>query len=139
MTHYRLIHPPLLEVLATAGHRSRVLIADGNFALRANNHPRTRLIHLNLRPGLLTVDQVLEVIAEAVPVEAATLMQPDGGTAPVLTTAYREHLPADTPLTVLDRAAFYDTCRHPALAAVIVTGDQRHFANILLTVAALPA
>ena len=59
MLRYSLLHPPLLTALATAGHGSKVLIADANYAHRTNVHHRAELIHLNLRPGLLTVDQVL--------------------------------------------------------------------------------
>ncbi|NUR27678.1 MAG: RbsD or FucU transport [Catenulispora sp.] len=138
MLRYPLIHPPLLEVLAGAGHGSRVLIADGNYAHRSNSHPRARLIHLNLRPGLLTVDQVLEVVAAAVPIEAASMMRPDDGSPACLDAGYRKHLAPDTALTMLDRDAFYQACRDPALDATIATGDRRYFANILLTIGALP-
>jgi L-fucose mutarotase len=137
MLRYPLIHPPLLEVLAAAGHGSRILIADGNYAHRANSHPRARVIHLNLRPGLVSVDQVLEVVAEAVPVDSAAMMRPDDGSAPHLDVDYRKHLAEGTPLEMLDRADFYAACRHPALDATIATGDQRYFANILLTVGAV--
>lgn len=138
MLRYTLIHPPLLEVLAAAGHGSRILIADGNYAHRANSHPRARVIHLNLRPGLLTVEQVLEVVADAVPIEAAALMRPDDGTAPTIDAYYRKHLTESTPLTLLDRDEFYRECRTPALDATIATGDRRYFANILLTIGAMP-
>lgn len=50
---YPLIHSPLLEVLAAGGHGSRILIADGNYAHRTNSHRDARVVHLNLRPGLL--------------------------------------------------------------------------------------
>lgn len=138
MLRYPLIHPPLLEVLAGAGHGTRILIADGNYAHRTNSHPRARVIHLNLRPGLLTVEQVLEVVATAVPIEAASMMRPDDGSTSILDAAYRKHLEQEAGLTMLDRDAFYEACRHPALDATIATGDQRYFANILLTVGALP-
>lgn len=139
MLRYPLIHPPLLEVLAAAGHGSRILIADGNYAHRTNSNARARVIHLNLRPGLLTVDQVLEVIAEAVPVEAAAMMAPDDGSPVILDEEYRKHLAADTPLRMLPRGEFYQACLDPMLDATIATGDMRHFANILLTVGALAA
>jgi L-fucose mutarotase len=138
MLRYPLIHPQLLEVLATAGHGSRILIADGNYAHRTNSHPGARVIHLNLRPGLVTVAQVLEVVAEAVPVEAAAMMRPDDCTAPTLDADYKKYLQQDTPLRLLDRAEFYRACRGPALDATIATGDAQYFANILLTIGAMP-
>ncbi|GAA2051588.1 RbsD/FucU domain-containing protein [Catenulispora yoronensis] len=139
MLRYPLIHPPLLEVLAGAGHGSRILIADANYAHRTNSHARARVIHLNLRPGLVTVEQVLEVVSSAVPIEAAAMMEPDDGTAVTLEADYRKHLERQTPLRMLGRQAFYAACLDPALDATVATGDQRHFANILLTIGALPA
>jgi L-fucose mutarotase len=139
MLRYPLIHPPLLEVLAGAGHGSRILIADGNYAHRTNSNARARVIHLNVRPGLLTVEQVLEVIAETVPIEAAAMMAPDDGSAVILDDVYRKHLGVGTPLRQLERGDFYRACLEPTLDATVATGDMRHFANILLTVGALAA
>ena len=139
MLRYPLIHPPLLEVLAGAGHGSRILIADGNYAHRTNSSARARVIHLNLRPGLLTVEQVLEVIAEAVPIEAAAMMAPDDGSTITLDEVYRKYLGVETPLRMLPRGQFYQACLDPMLDATVATGDMRHFANILLTVGALAA
>ena len=82
MLRSTLIHPPLLAALGAAGHGGRVLIADANYSHSTNIHPRAVLIHLNLRPGLVTVDQVLEPVIATVPVESATVMQPDDGSTP---------------------------------------------------------
>ena len=54
----RLTHPQLLEALGRAGHGSTVLIADANYAHSTGGHPAAERVHLNLRPGLLTADQV---------------------------------------------------------------------------------
>ena len=59
-----LIHPPLLAALGAAGHGARVLIADANYSHSTNVYPGAALIHLNVRPGLVTVDQVLKVVRE---------------------------------------------------------------------------
>jgi len=56
---FPLIHPPLLAALAACGHGGKVLIADANYSHSTNAGPRATLIYLNLRPGLVTVDQVL--------------------------------------------------------------------------------
>jgi L-fucose mutarotase len=139
MLRYPLIHPPLLETLAAAGHGSRILIADGNYAHRTNSHPRARVIYLNLRPGLLTVDQVLEVVADIIPLDAAAMMQPDDGSVQTLDADYQKLLGAAVPLTALSREEFYRACLDPSLDATIATGDARYFANILLTVGAMAA
>jgi L-fucose mutarotase len=131
---YDLIHPPLLAALAAAGHGDRVLLADANFPLRAGTTVGTPVIHLNLRPGLLTVMDVLAPLLGASPVEAATVMaSPDGD--PVAAHAdYAAALGEDVDLTVVDRWGFYDQSRARDVAFVVATGDQRSCANLLLTI-----
>jgi L-fucose mutarotase len=131
---YPLIHPPLLHALAAAGHGSKVLIADSNYAHRTNVHHRAEVIHLNLRPGLVTVDEVLEPVLSATPVEAVHTMRPDDGGAPAMWADYERLLGPDLPLQPLARQDFYAACRSPELAVCVATGDGRHYANLLLTV-----
>ena len=133
MLTYELIHPPLLAALAAAGHGSRILIADGHFPCSTHTNPAAAMIHLNLRPGLLNVDQVLEVLLDAVPVEHATVMDSDGPPVPAH-EGYRAALGAHGPFDQIERFAFYDLARTPDTAVVIATGDQRQYANLLLTV-----
>jgi L-fucose mutarotase len=111
-----------------------VLIADANYSHSTNVSPRAAVIHLNLRPGLVTVDQVLEPVLAAVPVEAVTVMQPDDGATPAVFGRYRELLGPDLPLERLGRFDFYAACREPDLAVCVATGDDRLYANLLLTV-----
>ena len=134
MLRFPLIHPPLLAALAAAGHGGRVLIADANYSHSTNVNPAAALIHLNLRPGLVTVDQVLEPVLAAVPVEDATVMQPDDGSMPEVFDRYRELLGPEIDLHPLPRLTFYAHCRQPDVAACVATGDQRLYANILLTI-----
>jgi len=129
-----LIHPPLLAALAAAGHGARVLIADANYSHSTNVYPGAALIHLNVRPGLVTVDQVLEPVVELVPVESVSVMQPDDGSTPEAFTRYRELLGDRLPLQPLGRLEFYATCREADLAVCVATGDDRLYANVLLTV-----
>jgi L-fucose mutarotase len=131
---FPLIHPPLLAALGAAGHGGRVLLADANYAHSTNVGPAATVIYLNLRPGLVTVDQVLEPLLAAVPVEAATVMRPDDGGTPAVFARYRELLGADLPLQPLGRMEFYAECRKPDLAVCVATGDDRLYANILLTI-----
>lgn len=129
-----LIHPPLLAALGAAGHGGRVLIADANYSHSTNARPRAALIHLNVRPGLVTVDQVLEPLIAMVPVESATVMRPDDGSTPEVFARYTELLGEGLPLQPLERLAFYAACREPDLAICVATGDDRLYANILLTI-----
>ena len=74
MLRSELIHPKISEVLARAGHSSKVLIADGNYPAATAIGPRAELVSLNLAPGLVTVAQVLKVLLAAIPVEAINTM-----------------------------------------------------------------
>ena len=134
MLRFPLLHPPLLAALAACGHGGKILIADANYSHSTNAGPRAALIYLNLRPGLVTVDQVLAPVLDAVPVEAAHVMRPDEGPEPDVFAAYRALLGSGVPLQPLDRLDFYATCREPDLAVCVATGDDRLYANILLTV-----
>ena len=83
MLNYTLTHPPLLRALAAAGHGSQVLLADGNYPAATAKPAGAEVIHLNLRPGLLSVTDVLGPLLEAVNVEAGRVMAlPDGGAVP---------------------------------------------------------
>jgi len=127
------IHPALLGALARAGHGSAILIADGNYPHETGSARTAERIYLNFMPGLLTVSQVLAGVAGIVPVERARVMGPaDGVGVPVF--AEYEQLLGGMALERLERFEFYNTARQPDLAVMIATGDQQHYANILLTV-----
>jgi L-fucose mutarotase len=131
---FPLIHPPLLAALGAAGHGGKILLADANYSHSTNVYPAATVIYLNLRPGLVTVDQVLEPVLAAVPVEAVTVMRPDDGSTPAVFARYRELLGENLPLRPLGRLEFYDECRQPDLAVCVATGDARLYANVLLTI-----
>ncbi len=133
MLKTRLLHPQILRALGEAGHGAQVLIADGNYPLCTRSNPAAHHVYLNLAPGLLSVSDVLEVIADAIPVEAAHVMGPDDGSEPAIYADFRRLLPG-TPLQRLERFAFYDKSRGPDTALAISTGEQRIYANILLTI-----
>ena len=129
----RLLHPEILAALGEAGHGAQVLIADGNYPLATRSNPDAYRVFLNLEPGKLTVTDVLSVIAEAIPVEAAYVMGPDDGSEPSIYEDFRGLLP-DNELERLGRFEFYDMARGPDTALAIATGEQRIYANILLTI-----
>jgi L-fucose mutarotase len=133
MLKSRLLHPEILQALGEAGHGAQVLIADGNYPLATRSNPAAHHVYLNLAPGQLTVTDVLAVISEAIPVEAALVMGPDDGSEPSIYEDFRRILPAN-PLKRLGRFEFYDMARGPDCALAIATGEQRIYANILLTI-----
>jgi len=133
MLKTRLLHPQILAALGEAGHGAQVLIADGNYPLATRTNPSAYQVFLNLEPGKLSVTDVLAVISEAIPVEAAYVMGPDDGSEPSIYDDFRRMLP-DNELTRMGRFEFYDMARGPDCALAIATGEQRIYANILLTI-----
>ena len=135
----KLIHPQILEALGRAGHGSQVLIADGNYPASTKLGPKATLVHLNLSPGLVSCTQVLEALVTAIPVEAAAVMAvPSGQKEPEIWSDFRRILNQATGqqlnLEEIERFKFYDTAGTPNIALTIATGEQRIYANLLLTI-----
>ena len=133
MLKSKLIHPEILGVLASCGHFSRVLIADGNYPAATMSLPTTRKVFLNLMPGVPTVTQVLEALVSAVPVQAAFVVAPPEDRFRAVHEEYRRLLPAEVVWEEKERWAFYGEVKSPDTALIIATGDIRRFANLLLT------
>ena len=133
MLRGKLIHPEILDALGRAGHGSKILIADGNYPFATGAAPRARQVFLNLSPGMVKVTDVLRVLVEAVPLEAASVMQPPDGTPPIF-AEFRQLLPQEIELEPLERFAFYAASKDECVALLIATGEERVYANILLTI-----
>lgn len=134
MLYGELTHPQLIGALAAAGHGSTVLVADGNYPVATGARPEAERVYLNLAPGTLTVTQVLERLKATIPIELATVMVPEGDEPVEAHQEYHSTLGDATPWRSVSRFEFYDLCRERDLAVVVATGDQRLYANILLTV-----
>ena len=143
MLKYSLIHPEILETLGRAGHGSQILIADGNYPFETTLGPNATLVSLNLRPGLIDCVQVLESLVTAVPVEAAAVMavQKTGPYAlkedPPIWGDFKRVLASAGfagPLEQIERFEFYRTAATERVALTIATGEQRIYANLLLTI-----
>jgi L-fucose mutarotase len=132
-----LLHPQILKVLGESGHGSNILIADGNYPFRTGSNPAAERVFLNVMPGLCSVVQVVEALVPAIPIEAAHVMVPDAGDEPSIFADFRRLLP-DLTLTTHARFPFYDLAREPNVSLVIATGEQRVYANILLTIGVVP-
>ncbi len=143
MLKTKLIHPEILEALARAGHGSKVLIADGNYPFSTTLGINATLVNLNLSPGVATCTQILEALVSAMPVEVATVMGYDkaGPHAlsedPPIWQEFRQILGAagaPTQFEQIDRLDFYEVVRGEDTCLVIASGDQRIYANLLLTI-----
>jgi L-fucose mutarotase len=133
MLRTQLLHPQILQALASAGHGSKVLVADSNYPFSTGAHPAAARVFLNLAPGKLTVPEVLEVLAGAIPIEAVHAIAPDSGPEPSIFQDYRRILPG-IEIQTLGRFPFYEAARSADTALVIATGEQRTWACILLTI-----
>lgn len=130
----KLLHPEILRVLGRAGHGSKVLIADGNYPFTTGSPSSADKVFLNLMPGMPKVTDVLEALVTAIPIEAATVMVPPDGARQPIHEEFRHILPAGLELTEKKRHDYYDEVKSPDTALVIATGEQRRFANLLLTI-----
>jgi len=134
MLKIKLLHPDILKALASSGHSSRVLIADGNFPVASRSNPAAARVFLNLMPGVVKTTEVLEALLSAIPIEEATIMEIPGGVEAPVIAEYRSMLPSDIEIKRMERFAFYDAVSSSNTTLVIATGDTRRFANLLLTI-----
>lgn len=133
----KLIHPQILGALGRAGHGATILIPDGNYPVATGANPRAERVYLNLAPGQVSVTDVLSAILSVTPVEAAHVMRRDDGAEPSIYAEFRRLLPEGIGLSPLERFEFYDEAKKDDCCLVIATGEQRIYANILLTIGVL--
>jgi L-fucose mutarotase len=134
MLKSKLLHPEILRVLGSSGHFSQILIADGNYPFVSKSGPGATKVFLNLTPGIPKTTDVLTALLDAIPVQEAAIMQiPNGEKAPIH-DEYLAMLPEGTPVTRLERYAFYDAVCSPMTSLIIATAETRRFANLLLTI-----
>ena len=138
-----LIHADILAALGKAGHGSKVLIADGNYPAGTTLGKNAELVSLNLAPGCLDCVTVLDALLSAIVVEKAGVMatlkegpyaMPDD---PEIWDDFRKSLETagySDELEEIERFAFYETAAGDDVALVIQTGEQRIYANLLLTI-----
>ncbi len=129
-----LLHPRILAALASSGHFSRVLVADGNYPVASCSNPAAEKVFLNLMPGVVSTTEVLEALLDTVVFNSAAVMAAPAGFEAPVQDRYGEMLGESVPMQRLDRQAFYDAVRSQDTTLVIQTGDTRRFANLLLTI-----
>jgi L-fucose mutarotase len=141
------IHPDLLRGLASAGHGSLVVFVDANFPASTTAGPNAAIVHLAVRPGLVSATDALDAILTVIPVEQAIVMRPEregpwaAAGEPEIWEDFRRCLSRaghELELEPVERQAFYDLVRTPDLALVIVTGEQRLYGNLALRVGVVP-
>jgi len=140
---HQLIHPEINAILGAAGHHAKVLIADGNYPASSKIGPNAQLVHLNLMPGVVTCNQVLQAVLSAVPVEAINTMmyETEGPYAltddPPVWAEYRETIAAaglHLKLEPVEKWDFYDAVDNEDHVLTIQTADRQRYANVLLSI-----
>jgi L-fucose mutarotase len=134
MLKSRLLHPEILMALGSNGHGARVLIADGNFPLSTCAPHRCRKVFLNLSPGVVAATDVLKVITDHIPVEAAMVMVPSDGTEQSIHKEFASVLGPEIALKREMRFDFYQQVKSEDTCLAILTGETRRFGNILLVI-----
>lgn len=134
MLRGNLLHPEILAALAGAGHGARILVADANYPFSTHSQNDAIVVYLNLAPGIVTVPQVVEKLAEACPIESAAINVPASGEESEVAKEVRGILGPDVPVQALGRFEFYDAVRTPDLCLVVATGDTRIYSCALLTI-----
>ena len=146
MIRGQLLHPGILSALAKSGHGSKVLISDGNYPHWTKHGVNAEVVYLNLAPGVLTVTEVLKALVNVAFFEAAAVMETlkTGPYAmkqdPPIWNEFRQILHAagvDTDLDRIEREKFYQVAGTPDVCLTIATGEQRLYANLLLTIGAI--
>ena len=139
----KLIHPEILGIVGAAGHHSKILIADGNYPASSKIGPNAQLVHLNLMPGLVTCNQVLQAILSAVPIEEVQTMmyETEGPYAlsedPPVWADYQQSIKdagLDLALQPIEKWSFYEAVATEDHVLTIQTADQQRYANILLSI-----
>lgn len=135
-----LFSPELLATLYRMGHGDEIVLADAHFPGHS--------IHAEaIRADGLHIDQLLEailplfVLDSYVPDPVVMMAIVPGDTAePSVASGYRAlidtHFPGMPAIAQIDRAAFYDRARRAF--CVVMTGDTRKYANLILTKGVTP-
>ena len=129
-----LFSPELLAAVYRMGHGDEIVFADAHFPGHSTNKQVIRA------DGLLIEDllgAVLPLFALDNYVDDPVVMMacvPGDTPDPAVEAGYRavidEHAPGTPPIRFVERFAFYD--RAQAAFAVVMTGDTRKYANIIL-------
>lgn len=125
------IHPGIMKMLSLCGHGSKVLIADGNYPLMQKSGNAEK-VYLGLTPGLPTVTEVLKCLHSVVEFEKAEVMFPEDESVPEIFAEFKDELKME--LDGKERFEYYELCNQPDVVLAISTGEQRTYANILLTI-----
>jgi L-fucose mutarotase len=136
-----ILSPDLLRILRAMGHGDEIVVADANFPGEAN---AKRLVRLDGIDAPRVVRAVLSVMPlDSFVDDPALSMAPvdDAVRIPPVVSLFQEVIDevADHPARIMpvERFAFYERAR--AAFAVVITGEGRHYGNLILKKGVLPS
>lgn len=136
-----LFSPELLATLYRMGHGDEIVLGDAHFPGESLGIPVIRADGLDVAPLLDAILPLFELDSfDAAP--AMMMAVVPGDTAdPAVEADYRaaidRHQPATPAILKIERFAFYERCR--TAFAVVMTGDTRKYANIILKKGVTPS
>ena len=114
MLKTEIIHPELIYALARAGHGSRILITDSNYASDIFASESATRVYLNFMPGKLLVTEIMEGLLATLPIENAYSMLTDDNQDAAIVQHFDDLLPAKAERKALKRDAMVLSTRSPA-------------------------
>ncbi len=128
----KIVSPQLLKILCEMGHGDEIVIADGNFPSETNGK---RVVRADGLGGVEMLSAILELIPlDTYATENFMLMQTtQGDPTPEIWAEYIDVANSkddNVRLKKLERFEFYDRAKNAY--AVIATGEERIYANIIL-------
>ena len=130
----KILSPQLLKVLCEMGHGDEIVLADGNFP--SESVGKNAVV---VRVDGLPLPELLDAVLTLLPLDSyvekpAALMAVGDPCKPDIWDEYREILKkhGENPqnIEMTERFAFYERARNAY--AVVATGEERIYANILL-------
>ncbi len=134
MIKSEILHPELLQGLAKCGHKANILITDGNYSSVTNTSKSASVIYLNLAVDMVRSTVILEKVLTYINVEKVTLMTYPDDFNNLIELEYRQLLPEGIEVDYINRQDFYSLAKSDDTFLVIVSGESKRFANIILTV-----
>lgn len=138
-----LLTPELLHVLALMGHGDEIAVVDANFpansVARATCHGRAVTLAGTPMPRVVKAICSVFPLDQYVGTPVRAMAAPEESTPPVqkeVEDIIEDLVGHQLPLGTLDRFAFYEASRNSY--AVVLTGEERLYGNVLLRKGVVP-
>ncbi|MFB5662812.1 RbsD/FucU family protein [Alteribacillus sp. HJP-4] len=125
-------HPEIMKALSKTGHGDKILIVDGHYPADSKSSSEAKLVYLNVRRGLIDAVSILSVLMEMIPAEKMEVMVPDNHEQQPIHEDFQKVTGLEA--EGITRFDFYETGQAENVKLIIVTGEDRIYGNLLLTV-----